>query len=372
MLRPEIAEARYRALDREIDRFGLDALILVSRAQPGHRGAIRFVADYHFLVRTVYAVAFPGEVPILLTENKAERHQARTASGMDRVEFALDPAEGLERMLEQHGVRNGRVGITGLAGTMPLGDYEALVARCLKIEFVDATEAFEAARAVKSPAEHEMVREASAIADAAYNRFLELARPGVSELELQAEVERIERLRGMSDNLTLVESGPVNKFVKPPRDRSLEAGDLITFWVEVAGPDGFWVERGGMASLGEPSEEARMLFDVCLETMVEGAKELRPGARACDAARRVKEIGSAAGLILGVWSGHGIGLDVTEAPSIVSDDESVLQEGMVISLHPHVLLPDESNGGHVGETYIVRSDGGEPLSRLPHEFHVLG
>lgn len=365
-----IAEARYRALRREMTKTGLDALIMVSRGEPGHRGAIRFVADYYFLVRTVYAVIFSTGDPILVTTHRAEQHQARLASGLQDVEFAIDPAPAIASILERRGGSLRRVGIAGMRSTIPLGHYLEIVRRCPGIQFVDAAEVFEAARAVKSGAELEMARHSSEIADTAYRHFLEIVKPGIREIDLQAEIERIERTMGACEMLTLISAGPKNAALAIPSQRRLELGDLVTFWVELAGPEGFWVERGGMVSIGEQSGEARMLFEVCLTAMTEAAKELRPGVRASEVAARIKKEATEAGLVLGAWSGHGIGLDVIEAPTIASDDETVLQEGMLVSLHPHVVTPDRSNGGHTGDVYIVRPHGGEALSGLPHVFHV--
>jgi Xaa-Pro aminopeptidase len=114
-----------------------------------------------------------------------------------------------------------------------------------------------------------------------------------------------------------------------------------------------------------------MLFDVTYEATVACGAALRPGVKASDAAAPVKQVGLKAGLNLGVWSGHGIGLDVIEPPAIVSDDDTVLEEGMVISVHPHVLNKDKTNGGHIGDAYVVRKGGGEPLSRMKHELHII-
>src|SRR5712692_3470186 len=110
MMDKAIAGARYEVLRREMKGNGLDALILVSRAEPGHRGGIRFVADYYSLVRTVYAVLFPTGDPILVTTHRAEQHQARLASGLQDVEFAVEPAPAIASILERRGFGVQRVG----------------------------------------------------------------------------------------------------------------------------------------------------------------------------------------------------------------------------------------------------------------------
>lgn len=371
MLRAEIASARQTALRKGMRGAGLDALILASRPQLSHRGAVRYLTDFHVPSRAAYAVLFPEGATVLLTLNKAEQYMAQEASGLEKVLYSLDAGEGLAAILKGWDGRVRNVGIAGLKQTMPLADYQSLEAKCAEIAFVDATAVLDAARIVKSPAEIAMVRESYAIADAVYRRYLELLRPGVQELELHAEAERTLRLMGGCESLIFVTSGPTNRFVSPAGPRRIGRGDLVTLWIEVAGPDGFWVERGGMASLGRPTGEARLLFDVTYRATVACGEALRPGTRASDAASRVKEVGVAAGLHLGVWSGHGIGLDVMEPPAIVSEDATVLADGMVISLHPHVMNHDGSNGGHIADAYIVRPTGGEPLSRLRHELHVV-
>jgi Xaa-Pro aminopeptidase len=371
MLQPEIAAARQQALRKGMLTAGLDALILASRPQLGQRGAVRFLTDFHVPSRAAYVVLFPEGTPQLLTLNKAEQYIAQEASGFDKVHYALDAGEGLASIIKSSGGSMRTIGIAGLKSTMSFADYESLTQRCPGIKFVDATRVFDAARVIKSEAEIAQIRQSYAVADAVYRTYLDFIKPGIEEIELHAEAERTLRLMGACDSLIFVTSGPTNLCVSSATRRRLQRGDLVTLWIEVAGPDGFWVERGGMVSLGPPTDEGKMLFDVTLDATLACGRALRTGAKASEAAAPVKQVGLAAGLNLGVWSGHGIGLDVIEPPSIVSDDDTVLEEGMAISVHPHVLNKDKNNGGHIGDVYIVRDGGGEPLSRMKHELHII-
>jgi Xaa-Pro aminopeptidase len=65
------------------------------------------------------------------------------------------------------------------------------------------------------------------------------------------------------------------------------------------------------------------------------------------------------------WCGHGMGLDVAEAPGITPDNELVLAPGMMLTVHPLISWQDGSAGTFVGDTYVVDGTGPRNLSRWP-------
>src|SRR5262249_47271578 len=161
----------------------------------------------------------------------------------------------------------------------------AVVAAFPGAELVDAQEAFERARATKSEEEQEGLRESARIADACFERVLEVVRPGVAERAIGAAAyERCYALGG-EDPLFLsmypVEgaAGRVAGAFGPPGDRLLRRGDQHVFSFELIGPLGYWVELARMIVLGGPDElQARM--NAAVAAGLEAARrELRPGRR---------------------------------------------------------------------------------------------
>ena len=162
---------------------------------------------------------------------------------------------------------------------------------------------------------------------------------------------------------------PVSKFLDLAYDR-YEAGDLVLFNAEVAGPGGYFTQLERTLSVGTPTKEAEGAYSVCLEALDRGASLLRPGQKARDVYRAIAGAIQNRGYRMGLHPGHSQGLDIFERPLIDEQEEAELSAGMIIVLHPHVLLP--SGGGvWIGETFVVTDGSADPLQKSPRELKIL-
>ncbi len=111
------------------------------------------------------------------------------------------------------------------------------------------------------------------------------------------------------------------------------------------------------------SEREHEVLDILIEAKREGLRAAKPGVRACEVDSAVRgvidEYGYADNFIHS--SGHGVGLEVHERPSLSADDKTVLTEGMVLTIEPGIYLPGEF-GVRVEDMFVV---GGGVMNRLP-------
>ena len=106
---------------------------------------------------------------------------------------------------------------------------------------------------------------------------------------------------------------------------------------------------------------------------------MRPGSRPDQVQRAILDAVAAHGTWSSYWSGHGLGQDVIEEPwlglEIVQDRDVAstwtLEEGMALSNHPYVVDLEERAIGYMADSYLVRQDGGEVLSRHPLDLYVV-
>ena len=136
--------------------------------------------------------------------------------------------------------------------------------------------------------------------------------------------------------------------------------------LEVAGPGGHWVEVSrAVKAGGEPSAHTQSMMEAYTEYFEIAKKELKAGATAHDVhtavARRFHDRGAA----LGHVTGHSIGMTMIEFPKIGEGVETVLEEGMVFSMHPHAISPDGDDCLYMQDTWLVTAEGGEPLADVP-------
>ena len=151
------------------------------------------------------------------------------------------------------------------------------------------------------------------------------------------------------------------------RDRRIREGDLVLPSLEIAGPGGHWVEVSrAIAAGGEaPGPEARRMLEAYEEYFEAARSALRPGASAHDVHRAVSKGFADRAYALGHVTGHSIGMTMIEFPKIGEGVETELAANMVFSMHPHAISEDGNACLYMQDTWLVTSDGGEPLAGLP-------
>jgi Xaa-Pro dipeptidase len=372
---------RAAALEQLIAGLELDALVLVGADYRGHKGTLRWVADYNLVHRYGYAIAAPGREPeLLLPQNLG---MARPGGWDVPVSFARDLRIGLPDALRAIGPMR-RIGVVGVGQVMKVEDYLALVGAFPDAEIVDAGDAFERVRAQKNAYELEGVRESVAIADACFERLLEIAWPGISEREIGAAMyERCYALGG-EDPLFLSmypeeRDGRVEGRFGPPVDRVLDEGEQLVFSFELVGRMGYWMEFARMVVFGEPTDLQQRMNDAVTAGLRAGAAQMRPGRRPDEVQQAILAAVARHGADCGYWSGHGLGQDVIEEPWLgleVVQDRGVpstweLAEGMVLANHPYAVDREGLAVGYMADTYVVTPSGGEALSQKPLELYVV-
>src|SRR5581483_10610485 len=142
--------------------------------------------------------------------------------------------------------------------------------------------------------------------------------------------------------------------------RRFESGDCVLPSLEVAGPGGHWVEVSRAICPGEPSDDTKRMFEAYEEYFAAAPEALRAGSSARDAHRAVAQGFLDRGFHLGHVTGHSIGMTM-----IGIDDETVLQAGMVLSMHPHAISQDGRACLYMQDTWLVTDGGGVALADLP-------
>lgn len=236
--------------------------------------------------------------------------------------------------------------------------------------------AVEGLRAVKDEDEIGLLRAACGIADHALADLVARGgiRAGRSEAEVGRDLDNLLLDHGAEERSfeTIVASGP-NSAVPHhrPTARVLERGDLVTFDFG-ASSGGYHSDMTRTFVLGKPADWQREVYAVVHEAQRLGRQALRIGAdvRDVDAAARdhVKEAGYGEQFSHGL--GHGVGLEIHEAPTVSYLGAGTLAERMLVTVEPGVYL--EGRGGvRIEDTLVVRPDGPELLTRTSKELVIL-
>lgn len=244
------------------------------------------------------------------------------------------------------------------------------------VEWVDAGGLVEELRIVKTPDEVEAIRRAAAVADRALESLLprlagQTERAWARALETAMREAGAERLAFP----TIVASGPRGSLPHAqPTDRLIEPGDLVTidFGAVV---DGYNSDETVTVMVGAPREaRQREIFEIVRAAQAAGLAAVRPGtyaSRVDEAARAViRDAGF--GPAFGHSTGHGVGLEVHEAPTLASQPalDRVLEPGMVVTVEPGIYLPGWG-GVRLEDTVVVTESGYERLTRIPKDWRTV-
>ena len=244
-----------------------------------------------------------------------------------------------------------------------------------RVELVPAGGAVERLRETKDAEEVARIRAAAELADAALARTLQDGLRGRTEravaLALEQEMRRLGAQRPSFD--TIVASGPHGALPHAvPRDAEIADDRLVTIdWG--AELDGYCSDCTRTFAVGEPGARAREIYALVLRAQQAGLDAVRAGVsgRDADAAARrlIEEAGY--GERFGHGLGHGVGLEIHEAPRLSRASDATLAAGHVVTVEPGVYLPGEL-GVRIEDLVLVADDGCERLNGLPKDLVVVG
>jgi Xaa-Pro dipeptidase len=361
------AERRYRNARAAMEEHGADALLVCGSEYTGFEGAVRYLSGFRIVHRYAYVLLPREGDPTSIFPSEARWVGDHADGWVTEKVFAEHPGGWLRDHLAERGVK--RLAVYGMQYVMPVRDYVAL-AEAPGLELIDFDVEFDLARAVKSDAELELVRESMAINEAGFWAVHAAYEPGRTQAELMAVAEeefvRLGTGRQTMDMVLWGENGNATpEFRIPELHRPIADTDLLLYSLEVAGPGGHWVEFSRPLTRGAVSAETRSMLDAYAEYFEAARATMKEGATAHDVHRAVSKPFTDRGFPLGHVTGHSIGMTMIEFPKIGEGVELELQQNMVFSMHPHAIAAGERACMYMQDTWVIGVDGGEPLSKVP-------
>jgi Xaa-Pro aminopeptidase len=305
-------------------------------------------------------VATPRE-RLLLTDFRYLEQAAAQAPGFEIVRAGRDLLGELATRLPR-----GRAGFDDL--DVSVRAHERLAERAgTGVELVAAGGIVERLRAVKDIGEIERIAAATDLATAAFERLLEGGLAGRDERELALELEHRMRLAGAEDPSfpSIVAHGAHGALPHAePRDVAIRRGALVTVdWG--ARLDGYCSDCTRTLAAGDVEQvgdRPRAVYELVLGAQRAALAAVEPGAR-CAAVAVAREAIERAGYgeRFGHGLGHGVGLEVHEAPRLAKSADGALEAGNVVTVEPGVYLPGEL-GVRIEDLVVVADEGPRVLT----------
>ena len=243
-----------------------------------------------------------------------------------------------------------------------------------EVSCISLEEAPQKLRQIKTPTEVMTIRKACRITADAFRAILPKIREGMTEKELQIELD-FTMLKLGADSLafdTIVAAGEHGSLPHAiPGDRQIRKGDMITldFGAKVGN---YCADMTRTVALGEPSEEMRRIYDTVLraQTMCENA--LAAGKNCFDIDKLARDYIDARGYAgrFGHGLGHSVGIDIHEEPRLSPACHETLKAGIVITVEPGVYVPGVG-GVRIEDTCLVKENGCEALTDADKQLIIL-
>lgn len=319
-------------------------------------------------------------------------------------EVSIRKPEQIAAILEERGyVRPRRLGLE--FDDLYYSEVERLKKVFGEVPCADGTKVMREARLTKTPLEIKKMREDGLKQCAVYSRVDRCYQEDMTDLELQIEIEHVLRKEGclgylrvagskMEINMGSLLAGP-NADAPSPYDFSMGGAGVdpslpvgasgmimkpgMAVMVDMNGGfNGYQTDMTRCWTIGEIDEKGRRAYECSRDILRDLESFARPGVEIGEMYRRAVRIADEAGLsdyFMGharkvAFIGHGVGIELNEAPVIMDRNKALLEENMTLAIEPKFVLPYIGALG-VENTYVVRENGLENLTPFSEELTAL-
>jgi Xaa-Pro aminopeptidase len=358
---PLIHAARRALAQQKIAESGADAALITSPPN------VRYLSG---LVSSNMAILLPADgPPVLGTDFRYAEAAARNCADLEIViERQLEPA--LASLAAARGART----LAFEAHEMTVEQHSALAALPDVPRLVPLGHVVESMRMIKDEAEIDLLAMACTVTDQAFAAVLGAIEPGRTERELAVLLERAMVELGAEGPAfdTIVASGPNGAIPHhSPAGRRFERGDLITVDCG-ARYRGYHADMTRTVALGPPAAWQREIHELVAAAQAAGVAAATDGAAVADVDAAARSMIATAGHAdhFGHGLGHGVGLEVHEAPILGPGRTGRLSDRVAVTVEPGVYLPG-MGGVRIEDTLVVRTAGPTPLITTTRELLVL-
>lgn len=354
-------QERVNKLRKQIEEQPFDGMLIL---KPENRRYLSgFTGSSGYLLIT-------GQEAVLITDFRYTEQAKEQAPYFRVVEHGSSAPDAIRAELESAGVKRLAFETDHLTYAL----YAAFNEKFAPVELIPTEGIVEKIRAVKDEQEIATIRQACAIADAAFLHILGFLKPGISERDVALELEFFMRRQGAKSSSfdIIVASGTRSSLPHGvATDKILQQGDFVKLDFGAL-YDGYCSDITRTVVLGEPNEQQKHIYNIVLEAQLRALDHLKPGmsGKEADALARdlIREKGY--GDQFGHSLGHGLGLYIHEAPRLSALSDDRLEPGMVVTVEPGIYIPG-FGGVRIEDDVVITKSGIDILTRSTKELVIL-
>jgi Xaa-Pro aminopeptidase len=326
-----------------------------------------------------YLSGFTGSTGAVFVTGKA----AKFITDFRYIDQATEQAAGFEIVNNERAMIKAIAGQVKAAGIKRLGFEKQLVSYGTYDEWSKAFEGVELVptdgiveelRRIKSGEEVSVIRTAACIADDAFAHIINFIKPGVTELEVAMELEfTMRKLGATSSSFDIIVASGVRGALPHgvASAKVIEAGDMVTLDFGAL-YKGYISDITRTVAVGRPNSKMKEIYDIVLRAQLNGVEKVRAGMTGKEADALTRDIIDAAGYgdAYGHSTGHGIGLEVHEQPTLSKASELVLKPGMMVTVEPGIYVSG-LGGVRIEDDVLITENGCEIITKSTKELLIL-
>lgn len=351
---------RVKKLQQHLATHAIDALLVTKREN------IRYLSGF---TGSSGVLVISEQQAYFITDFRYTEQANDQVHGYEIVELKTSLVQSVSDVVKNDGIK--RLGVEQDA--MTLGQYRAYEKE-VQTTLVETSGIVEKLRLIKDEAEIKIMKEAAAIADAAFTHIQTFIRPGRTEREVANELEMFMRSKGAdSSSFDMIVASGVRSALPHgvASDKVIESGELVTLDFG-AYYQGYCSDITRTLAVGPISDELHRIYDTVLEAQLAGVAGTKAGITGIEADALTRDVIKQAGYgeYFGHSTGHGLGMEVHEAPGLSFRSETILEPGMVVTIEPGIYIAGVG-GCRIEDDVVITEDGCVRLTQSPKELITL-
>lgn len=229
-------------------------------------------------------------------------------------------------------------------------------------------------RIIKTSDEVEKIKQAQSISEKAYLEVLNFIKPGLKEIDVSNRLEFLMKNYGaekVSFDLITITGKKTSVPHGSPDDSIIKEGDLFTFDIGCI-YDGYCSDMTRTIAIGSADEKQREVYEIVLNAHLKARDAIKSGNKvsSVDLAAREYIEKCGYGEYFTHTTGHGVGIDIHEKPTVYKSTDMLLESNMVITDEPGIYIPEEF-GVRIEDMYLVNDTGFTDLATISKELLVI-
>ena len=351
---------RVNKLQAKLEKNEIDALLVTKRENIRYLSG--FTGSSGVIVITLNSASF-------ITDFRYTEQANDQVKGYDIIELDTSLIKSVADVVSRESIK--RLGIEQDA--MTVGQYRTYEKE-VDVQLIETSGIVEKLRLIKDESEIKIMKEAAAIADAAYTHIQTFIRPGRTEREVANELEMFMRSKGAdSSSFDIIVASGLRSALPHgvASDKVIQTGELVTLDFG-AYYKGYCSDITRTLAIGPVSDELRQIYDTVLRAQLAGVEGIRAGITGIEADALTRDIIKEAGYgeYFGHSTGHGLGMEVHEAPGLSFRSDTVLEPGMVVTIEPGIYI-NGVGGCRIEDDVVITEDGCYLLTQSPKELITI-